>query len=34
VRKAAVEQLRRLTNQLPNSAELRQQLADALHNLH
>jgi hypothetical protein len=30
-RQAAVEQLRRLTNQLPDSPELRQMLTDALH---
>ncbi len=33
-RQAALEQLRRLTKQLPDSAELRQMLADALHKLH
>jgi len=32
-RQAAVEQLRRLTEQLPDSAELRQQLTEALHKL-
>jgi hypothetical protein len=33
-RQAAVEQLRRLTMQLPDSTELRQQLTEALHKVH
>jgi hypothetical protein len=33
-RQAALDQLRRLTKQLPDSVELRQQLTDALHNTH
>jgi hypothetical protein len=34
VRQAALDQLRCLTNELPDSAELRQLLADALDKLH
>jgi hypothetical protein len=33
-RQAAVDQLRHLTKQLPDSTELRQQLTEALQNLH
>ena len=33
-RQGALDQLRRLTKQLPDSAELRQQLTEALHKLH
>jgi len=33
-RQGALDQLRRLTEQFPDSAELRQQLTEALHKLH